>query len=186
MPEEWKAMTQSQSRFSWRRIALAAAVSALACQAAYARDSTASLKDAEQYAAKGNLKAAEIELRNAIRDAPRDPVPHARLAQIYLQLGDVRLAEREARAARERNGNETDYLPVLADALLRRDKFADLLELVQPGDREAAFESKVRTALGIAAAGMRDREKSEALLRDAIGLDPTATRPKIQLARMLS
>src|SRR5262245_3570061 len=183
---ERKAMPQGQSRPLWRGAAFAAAISALALQAAYAKDSTASIKDAEQYVAKGNLKAAEIELRNAIRGAPQDPVLHARLAQIYLQLGDVRLAERQARAARERNGNEADYLPVLADALLRQDKFADLLELVQPGDREAAFESKVRTALGTAAAGMRDREKSEALLRDAIGLDPTAIWPKIQLARVLS
>ena len=66
---------------------------------------------------KGNLKAAEIELRNAIREAPQDPVLRARLAEIYLQLGDAGLAEREARAARERNGNEADYLSVLADAL---------------------------------------------------------------------
>jgi hypothetical protein len=35
---------------------------------------------------------------------------------VYLQLGDAQLAECEARAAREHNGNEADYLPVLADA----------------------------------------------------------------------
>ena len=179
-------MLQAQGRWLWRRIAFAVAVSVLACQAAYAKDSTVSIKAAEQYVAKGNLKAAEIELRNAIRESPQDPVLHARLAQIYLQFGDAPLAEREARAARERNGNEVDYLPVLADALLSQNKFAELAELVQPGDREAAFESKVRTALGAAAAGMRDREKAEALLRDAIKLDPSAVRPKIQLARLLT
>jgi Tfp pilus assembly protein PilF len=40
----------------------------------------------------GNLKAAEIELRNAIREAPQDPVLHARLAEVCLQLGDALLA----------------------------------------------------------------------------------------------
>ena len=179
-------MPQSQTRFSWRRIALAAAVAAFACQAAHAKDSTASIKDAEQYVAKGNLKAAEIELRNAIREAPQDPVLHARLAEIYVQLGDLGLAEREARAARERNGNEADYLPVLMEALLRQDKFADLIDMVHPGDRDPVLESKVRTALGVAAAGMRDRDKSEALLREAIKLDPSAVRPKIQMARILA
>src|SRR5438876_1201084 len=114
--EEGKAMPQGKSRCPWRRIAFAAAISALTCQAAYAKDTTASIKDAEQYVAKGNLKAAEIELRNAIRESPQDPVLHARLAEIYLQLGDAALAEREARAARERNGDEADYLPVLVDA----------------------------------------------------------------------
>ena len=86
---ERKAMPLGQSRPLWRGAAFAAAISALALQAAYAKDSTASIRDAEQYVAKGNLKAAEIELRNAIREAPQDPVLHARLAQICLQLGDV-------------------------------------------------------------------------------------------------
>src|SRR5207247_5848630 len=106
-------------------------------------DSTAYVKEAEQYISQGNLKAAEIQLRNAIRDAPQDPVPRARLAEVYLQLGDPVAAEREARAARERNGNEVDYLPALADALLRQQKFADLINLVQPGDRDPVLESKV-------------------------------------------
>jgi putative PEP-CTERM system TPR-repeat lipoprotein len=167
-------------------MAFAAAISVLACQAVYAKDTTASIKEAEQYVAKGNLKAAEIELRNAIRESPQDPVLHARLAEIYLQLGDVASAEREARSARERNGNEEDYIPVLADALLRQEKFAELQGLIQPGDRNPVLESKVRTALGTAAAGLRDREKSEALLRQAIQLDPSAVRPKIQLARSLT
>ena len=179
-------MPQAQCRCLWRCMALAAAISMLAGQAAYAKDTTASVKEAEQYVAKGNLKAAEIELRNAIRDAPQDPVLHARLAEVYLQLGDAASAEREARSARERNGNEADYIPVLADALLRQDKFADLLDLIQPGDRNPVLESKVRTALGTAAAGMRDRDKSEALLRQAIQLDPSAIGPKIQLARLLT
>ena len=86
------------------------------------KTSTAYVKEAEQYIAQGNLKAAEIQLRNAIREAPQDPVLRARLAEVYLQLGDAISAEREARAARERNGNEADYLPVLADALLRQAK----------------------------------------------------------------
>lgn len=179
-------MPQGQSRRSWRCTVLAAAVSVLACHAVYAKDTTASIKEAEQYVAKGNLKAAEIELRNAIRETPQDPALHARLAQVYLQLGDIAAAEREARTARERNGNEADYLPVLADALLGQGKFANLLDMVQPGDRDPALESKVRTALGTAAAGMHDRDKADALLREAITLDPSAAKPKIQLARLLT
>jgi cellulose synthase operon protein C len=154
--------------------------------AAYAKDSTASVKEADQYIAKGDLKAAEIELRNAIRDAPQDPVLRARLAEVYLQEGDAQSAEREARAARERNGNEADYLPVLADALLRQEKFANLIDLAQPGDRDPVLESKLRTALGTAAWGLGDRAKAETLLGEAIKLDPSAARPKIQLARLLT
>jgi len=179
-------MTQGERRCRWRRIVVAGAVAALAWSAAYAKDSSAYLKEAEQYKTQGDLKAAEIQLRNAIRDAPQDPVPRARLAEVYLQLGDAPAAEREARAARERNGNEADYLPVLADALLRQEKFANLMELVQPGSRDPVLESKVRAALGIAAAGLRDQAKAETLLGEAVKLDPSAVGPKIQLARLLT
>src|SRR5271169_6839967 len=143
-------MSGGERRCPWRRIVVAGAFAALAWSAAYGKDSPASVKEAEQYIVQGNLKAAEIELRNAVRDAPQDPVLRARLAEVYLQEGDTQSAEREARAARERNGNEADYLPVLADALLRQDKFADLINLVQPGDRDPILESKVRRALAVA------------------------------------
>jgi len=154
--------------------------------AAGAKESSVSVKDAEEYIAKGDLKAAEIELKNAIRQSPQDPILRARLAQVYLQLGDAGLAEREARAARERNGDEADYLRVLAEALLQQQKFADIPDQIQPGDRPPALESKVRTALGAAAAGLGDREKAEAMWRDAIRLDPPAAKPKVQLARFLT
>jgi cellulose synthase operon protein C len=179
-------MPDRERRWPWRRIVVAGAFATLAWSAAYAEDSTASIKEAEQSIAQGNLKAAEIELRNAIRNAPQDPVLRARLAEVYLQLGDAQSAEREARAARERKGNEADYLPVLADALLAQGKFADLIDLVQPGGRDPVLESKVRTALGTAEAGLRDGGKAETLLGEAIKLDPGAARPKIRLARLVS
>src|SRR6516164_9674188 len=184
--EEGKADGGRERRGPWGRVVVAGAFAALAWSAAYAKDSTAYVKEADQYIAQGDLKAAEIQLRNAIREAPQDPVLRARLADVYLQLGDAISAEREARASRERNGNEADYLPVLSDALLRQEKFANLIDLVQPGDRDPVLESKLRTALGTAAWGLVDRAKAETLLGEAVKLDPTAARPKIQLARLLS
>src|SRR5690348_6629337 len=139
--QKGNAMPQDRRRCPWRRVIFAFAVAMFACPAAYTKDSTVSAKDAEQDVAKGNLKAAEIELRNAIRETPQDPVLHARLADVYLQLADPAAAEREARAALERKGDEADYIPVLADALLRQEKFTDLLDLVKPGDRAPALES---------------------------------------------
>jgi putative PEP-CTERM system TPR-repeat lipoprotein len=179
-------MTHGERRYRWRRIIVAGAVAVLAWSAAYAKDSTTSVKEAEQFIAQGDLKAAEIQLRNAIRDSPQDPVLRARLGDVYLRLDDAQSAEREARAARERNGNEADYLPVLADSLLRQEKFANLIELVQPGNRDPVLESKVRTALGVAAAGARDPARAETLLGEAVKLDPSAVGPKIQLARLLT
>ena len=94
-------MPEARRHHARRTLAFAAALLAIACLGANAKDSSTSVKDAEQYLAKGDLKAAEIELRNAVRQSPQDPVLRARLAQAYLQLGDPASAEREARAARE-------------------------------------------------------------------------------------
>jgi putative PEP-CTERM system TPR-repeat lipoprotein len=158
----------------------------VAAPAAGAVETPAAVKSADQYIASGDLKAAAIELRNAIREAPQDPQLRLRLARIELQLGDPIAAEREARAARERNAAEADYLPVLAEALLRQGKFQDLTDLVRPGNRAPAVESRLRWALGMAAAGLHDYAKAQALLQDAIRLDPKAAAPKIGLARLLA
>ena len=179
-------MPKAQRHRIWRPIAFAAALLAIACLGANAKDSSTSMKDAEQYLTKGDLKAAEIELRNAVRQSPDNPVIRARLAQVYLDLDDPVSAEREARAARERNGDEADYLPILSSALLRQGKFADVLDLIQPDDRAPALESNIRTTLGTAAAGLNDQKKAEAMLRDAIRLDPEAAQPKARLAQLLN
>ena len=86
-------MTDDDRHFRWRCAVLASAIVALTGSAAPAKDSTASLKEAEQYVVQGNLKAAEIQLRNAIRAAPQDPLLRARLAEVYLRLGDAVAAE---------------------------------------------------------------------------------------------
>jgi Tfp pilus assembly protein PilF len=84
---------------------LAVATYAAAYSATDARESSAFVKDAEQYFASGNLEAAEIELKNAVRQSPKDPAIHLRLAEVYLRLGNAASAEREARAARELNAD---------------------------------------------------------------------------------
>lgn len=153
--------------------------------AAVAAASPNHLEDAQQYLKKGDLKAALIEFRNAEREAPQDAKIRARLAEIYLHLGDVQSAEREARAAREHNGDEADYLPILSDALLLQGKYADLLGQIQPGDRPPALESDIRLAIGQAASALHRRDQAETALRDAVRLDKNSVKAKIALAQFL-
>ena len=178
-------MPQARRRLSWHCAAFAAAVLTFASPASNAAESPASVKNTDHLVASGNLKAAEIELRNAIQESPQDPLLRSQLARVYLQLGDPISAEREARAARDRNGKEADYLPALLQSMVQQGKFADLADLVKPGNRAPPLESKVRLALGIAAGGLHDRAKAESMLTDAVRLDPNALAPKITLARTL-
>src|SRR5439155_17239016 len=102
---------------------LAIAAFTFADAPARAKEPQSYLDNAQDYVAKGNFKAAEIELRNAAREASQDAHVHALLAQVYLRLGDVKAAEREARSARDLKGEEADYLFPLANALLALGKF---------------------------------------------------------------
>ncbi len=179
-------MQRAQSLRLWCCIAFGSSILALVDPAVAAKDSAAYVKDAEQYFTNGNLRGAEIELRNAVREAPSDSSIRARLADVYLQLGNFTSAEREARAAGDLGAEEKDYLPTLADALLRQQQFGRLLDAIQPGDRDPILESKLRMALGVAAAALRDWDRAEDMLRDAVRLDPSTEKPKLQLAQLLN
>jgi putative PEP-CTERM system TPR-repeat lipoprotein len=77
------------------------------------------LERAQEARARGNLREAQIELRNLVRDKPEDAGGHAALAAVSLDLGDTELAEREARAALERG-----YDAAAGTALLLRSYLA--------------------------------------------------------------
>ncbi len=128
---------------------------------AWAKDGQAYLEKAQGYIAKGNFSAAEIELRNAEREAPKDAHIRALLAQVYLNLGNFAYAERAARAARDLNAPEAEYVLTLAEAMLRQGKLADIPGEIKPGNRPPELESKVRVALALAAAALRDPAKTE-------------------------
>lgn len=170
-------------RDSWRAVALAVACCAVIYPAP-AKD-TGPAKGTEQNVTDEDPKTALIVLKNAIRKSPQDPAIRVKIAKLYFKLGDISSAEREARTARDLKGDEADYLPILIDSLLRQRKYKDLYDLIEPGDREPVLEGKVRTALGSAAVYLGYDTKGEALLRDAIRLDPSLVEPRIQLARFL-
>jgi len=178
-------MSHLHSNCLWHSVAFAVGLCVSPYPAAIAKDS-GSVQDVVQYRKDEDPKAALITLKNAIRKSPQDPAIRFEIAKLYFQLGDVASAEREARAARDLKGGEADYLPVLLDAMLARKEFKEIYDEIEPGDRNPVLESKIRTALGTAAVRLGYDTRAEALLREAIQLDPTVVEPRIQLARLLS
>src|SRR3954447_1495024 len=152
---------------------------------AWAAEGQAYLDRAKTYLNMGDFSAAEIELRKAKFEAPKDANIRALLAQVYLRLSNFPNAEHEARAARNLNAPEADYLMTFAEAMLRQQEFADILVELKPGDRAPELESKVWIVLGLAASAMNDPAKAEALLREAVALDPNSTPAKLNLAKSL-
>jgi putative PEP-CTERM system TPR-repeat lipoprotein len=143
------------------------------------------LQNAQALTAKGDLRGASIELRNAARIAPNNADIHLQLAKIYLMLANLPSAEAEARTAIQRGGDEGKIAPVLAETLLRSGKYEALLRDVPAGSRPAAEESAVRLFRGHAYLSLHQIAQAEPLMRDAERLDPNSVGAKLGMARLL-
>src|SRR5437764_14311529 len=86
------------------------------------------LSDAEGLLAKGDLKAAEIQLKNAVRSDPKNMAAHYRLAVVELQLGQAAAAEHEANIARAGAYDPEHTIPLLAEAYLAQKKYREVLQ----------------------------------------------------------
>ena len=82
----------------------------MAARADYMSNARDSLK-------KGDLKSAQIDLRNAVRNDPQSAEAHFLLSKVSIELGDPVAAEREAIAARDRGFDPHQSIPLLAQAL---------------------------------------------------------------------
>ena len=97
------------------------------------------LADAEQLAAKGELKAAEIQLKNAVRSDPKNMLAHYRLAVVELQLGEAAAAEHEASTAHAGGYDPERVVPLLAQTYWAQQKYRQLLQDF-PGTDGSAME----------------------------------------------
>jgi putative PEP-CTERM system TPR-repeat lipoprotein len=142
------------------------------------------LAEGRQAMDRGDLRVAEIRMRDAVRTYPSNPDVHLMLAQVLLKLGNSPDAEEEARLARWYGGPDNDTAPVLAQALLQQNKLGQLIQVIQPGGRDMKAEASVRLALGLAHLGLGETDIGETLLRDAQRLDPTGQQSDLGMARL--
>jgi len=98
---------------------------------------------AREHIDKGDLRAAVIELKNALQNDPQNADARLLLGETYLQLGDGAAAEKELRAA-ERHGIEPEKTIIpLGRALLLRGRFAKVLEALGRADHGPAMALEV-------------------------------------------
>ncbi len=135
------------------------------------------LNDARQALQKGDLKTAQIQLRNAVKEDPQNAEAHFQLARVSLQLGDPVAAEREAEAARDRGYDKHKVVPVLAQAYMVQGKYQDLLRDFAVGNKDAALDGQVLVARGYAQAALHDVAAAANSFAEAERLAPEALEP---------
>lgn len=123
---------------------------------------------------RGDLRAAQIELRNAVRGNPNSGELRALLAQASLDLGDGDTAEKEARAALERGFDRTRSTALLMRAYLMLNRGRDLLrDFPEPAaDAPAALAATVLAYRATAHFGQNQREEGIAAANAAMERDP--------------
>src|SRR5437764_1592433 len=108
------------------------------------------LDDGKRLLQKGDIRAAQIQLRNAVKSDQQNAEAHFQLARVSLELGDAVAAEREAAAARDRDYDPNLVLPVLGQAYMAQGKFDDVLKNFTVGNKDPNVDAIVLVIRGYA------------------------------------
>jgi putative PEP-CTERM system TPR-repeat lipoprotein len=144
------------------------------------------LADARMALQKGDLRAAQINLRNAVRSDPQNAEAHFWLATVSLELGDAVAAEREARAARDRGFDPHRVVPLLAQTMLAQQKAKELLAELHPDGKDAVLDASILVARGYAQIALNSTDEAQASFALAEKTAPNAVEPLLAGARLLA
>lgn len=132
----------------------------------------AALARAQDYRAKGDNRAARIELMNAIKAAPRLPAPRIAQARVFLALFDAAGAEAELVRALDLGADRSLVRAPMADALLMQGRADAALEWIAEGPVPAADAAYAARTLGRAQLALGNLEGARAAFDRALGFSP--------------
>lgn len=121
--------------------------------------------------ARGDLRAATIEFKNALQQNPSNAEARLRLAGVSLRLGDTDTARNELRRANELGADPLDASLLLARIdLLDRDYAAviERLGAIDPADADAASKADIHLLRGEALAALGDADAAIAAFEQAL------------------
>jgi len=145
-------------------------------------ESTATLlAEAKQYQQKGDLKAALIQLKNAVEKSPEDGEARMQLAMLELDMGDAVSADKELRKARSLGIPAERILPLLGKADMLQGKTKELLDDI-PAD-VAAKSAPLLALRGDALLATGEPDQAKAAYEQALALNPNLGEALLGLAR---
>ena len=110
--------------------AVGAVVLAFVSQLAIADSADEYLREAEKRLAMGEVKAAIIELKNALQSDPSHVASRLMLGTLYLRTADGPAAAKEFRRARDLGAEKREWMPGYAQALTLQGEFYKVIEEV--------------------------------------------------------
>ena len=143
----------------------------LAASAATA--SVTRLDKANELFEQGKYRAAEIELKNLLRDDPGVVNGRLLLGRVYLKASNGAAAERELRRASDLGAEPNLWRLDLAESLLLQGKFSDALEELDVASLPPADRARALALRGRAYLGLKRIEEAKAAFTEAAERDPS-------------
>ncbi|MDE2517593.1 MAG: PEP-CTERM system TPR-repeat protein PrsT [Rhodospirillales bacterium] len=147
-------------------------------------DATSYLRQAQQALSKGDLKAAQIDLRNAVKADPQNGAARYELAKVAFDLGDPVAAEREARNASVRGFDPHLVVPLLGQSMLAQGKFKELLQQMTVLHKDPGVDALILVQRGYAYSGLNQLDDAAQSFAAAEKLAPNETGPLLADARL--
>ncbi len=142
------------------------------------------LGEAARLASVGNLPAARLVLRNAVKDDPGNAAARYRLGMIDLQLGDPEAAEKEGRHAQEAGYDLAATQSLLTTAYLNEGRARDLLRDFPAGQGTAAVAAVTAVARGKAQMLLGHADAAAQSFAEAGRLAPGSVAPLLAEAQL--
>ncbi|MDP1683476.1 MAG: PEP-CTERM system TPR-repeat protein PrsT [Burkholderiales bacterium] len=136
-------------------------------------DSQKLVASAKQAQDKGDLKAAVIELKNALQKNPENAEARAQLGKLYLKQGDPASAEKELRKAMQLGKDKNELLPELGQAMLQQGQIQKVIDEIQvPASAAPLLRARLLALQGNAYMSLKQHDKAKASLEAARTLAP--------------
>jgi putative PEP-CTERM system TPR-repeat lipoprotein len=135
--------------------------------------------------ARGDMRGAQLEFRNAIRAAPDSAAARAALARVSIALGDGETAESAARAALERGFDAVEGTALLLQSYVIRGRMEELLrDIPLREDAPPAVSGRVAAARATAQIALGRRADAEASVAVGLRLAPNQVEPHLAAAML--
>lgn len=143
------------------------------------------VQSAKAYQDKDELKAAVIELKNALLQNPDNTEARLLLGTVYVELGDGVSAEKELRRAHRLGVAKEGIVIPLAESLLLQGKYGQIIAEIQPqGSLSISDKAQVHALRGKAYIGDGELEQAAEAFRVAFELEPNLTSAQVGQARL--
>jgi cellulose synthase operon protein C len=142
------------------------------------------ISNARDALSKGDLKSAQIELRNEVRHDPANGEAHYLLGGVSIELGDPVAAEREADAAKARGFDPRQAIRLRMQAQLAQGKFQPLLDSSTPDGKDATLDAAILVSRGYALMGLGKPDEARKSFTDAQQAAPGTVEPLLADARL--